>query len=191
MKKIVIHIAVALGLFSVVATAEGNRPPVSEKPYAMMQKLAPLIGKWSMQTEITNDGGATWQKVPVQTVNVSFRHKDLLLAEVPETTDGPGFHMESYISYDQYRKSYRKAAVDDVWGIMDVYEGNEHHEEKDKIVFTNLKSGTFFPIAEGVWRGFRLTMEIASPTRTMMIEKTDDDGKSWQPAFRVTYSLQK
>lgn len=186
MNKMIAGCVLALGLFTTGTLADGQRPQVSQKPYEMMQKLAPLVGKWSMETEITNDGGATWQKVPAQTVTVSFRHKDMMLAEVPATTDGPGFHMESYISYDQYRKSYRKAAVDDVWGIMDVYEGAE---KEDAIVFTNLKSGTFFPIAEGVWRGFRLTMETKRPVRRMMIEKTDDAGETWQQAFRLKYTL--
>ncbi len=186
MKKILSICSLLVGFLPAAVSAEDARPQASQKPYEMMQKLAPLVGKWSMDTEITNDGGATWQKVPAQTVDVTFRHKDMLLAEVPATTEGPGFHMESYISYDQYRQSYRKAAVDDVWGIMDVYEGSE---EEDTIVFTNMKSGTFFPIAEGVWRGFRLTMEVKRPVRRMMIEKTDDDGKSWQQAFRLTYTL--
>ena len=186
MKKLLVAAAATLMIFSGVTGASADRPSVSDRPYEMMQAFAPLVGRWSMVTEMTNDGGQTWQKTPPQMVEIAYRHKELMLSEIPASTDGPGFHMESYITYDQYRGTYRKAAVDDVWGIMDIYEGGEH---EGNIVFTNMKSGTFFPIAENVWRGFRLTVELKRPVRTMLIEKTDDDGESWQPAFRVTYTL--
>lgn len=173
-------------LFAVSAHAdEPNRPAVSEKPYAMMQKLAVLEGRWSMVTEMTEDDGQTWQSFPASEVDLHLRHKGMILAEIPADTASPGFHMETYISFDQYRNVYRKAAIDDVWGIMDMYEGSP---EGDTIVFTNLKSGTTFPIGEGVWRNFRLTLELKSPVRRLHVEKSDDGGKTWQKAFRITYT---
>ncbi len=167
------------------ATAQA-RPAVSEKPYSMMQMLATLVGRWELVTEIKQEGGDVWQAMPPHTVDIMFRHKDLLLAEIPQDVTTPGFHMESYIAYDQYRKAFRKAAVDDVWGVMDIYEGNI---QDSKLVLTNLKSDTSFPIGEGVWRHFRLTLEITSPKRVMHIDKSDDGGKTWQAAFRSTYTL--
>lgn len=172
-------------LISLPVHAQGGRPAVSEKPYAMMQKLAMLEGTWSMVTEIKSEADGSWQAVPAQQVTIGYRHKDLMLAEIPANVNTPGFHMESYITYDQYRKVYRKAAVDDVWGVMDLYEGVL---EGDTIVFTNLAAGTSFPVAEGVWRHFRLTLELKEGPRKMHIEKSDDGGKTWRPAFRVTYN---
>lgn len=164
---------------------DGTRPQASEKPYAMMQKLKPLEGHWSMVTEMTQDAGKTWQAFPAEEVDLHLRHKGMILAEIPADITSPGFHMETYISFDQYREVYRKAAIDDVWGIMDMYEGTL---EGNSIVFTNLKSGTTFPAGEGKWRNFRLTLELTTPTRRLHIEKSDDAGASWQPAFRVTYT---
>lgn len=189
MKLNIIILAVLVGFAPLGAPAwavEGERPAVSEKPYGMMQKLVVLEGRWQSVTEMTNDGGQTWQAMPPQMVDIHLRHKGMLLAEIPADTSGGGFHMETYISFDQYRNVYRKAAVDDVWGIMDMYEGQM---VDGRIVFTNLKADTSFPIADGVWRHFRLTLELARPSRQMMIEKSDDGGKSWQPAFRVNYTL--
>ncbi len=134
----------------------------------------------------SKDGGKTWQPTPPQIVQISPGHKGMMLEEKPMDLSTPGFHMHSFITYDQYRKVYRKAAIDDVWGIMDIYEGNL---KDGNLVLTNLKSKTYFPISEKVWRGFRLNIELKSPSRTMLIEKTDDDGKSWQPAFKVEYQL--
>jgi len=171
--------------WSVGGSAAQDRPSVSEKPYQMMQKLAPLAGRWELVVEIKQEDGDGWQAIPPQTVDITYRHKDMLLAEIPSDTSAPGFHMESYIAYDQYRKVFRKAAVDDVWGIMDMYEGTL---DGDKLVLTNLKADTSFPIRDGVWRHFRLTLELASPMRTMQIDKSDDGGETWQPAFRSTYT---
>ncbi|SDE41994.1 DUF1579 family protein [Kordiimonas lacus] len=173
--------------FSGIVTVQADdaaRPPVSEKPYGMMQKLALLEGRWTMTTEMTEDNGESWQAFPASEVDLHLRHKGMILAEIPADTASPGFHMETYISFDQYRNVYRKAAIDDVWGIMDMYEGTL---EGDAIVFTNLKSGTTFPVGDGIWRNFRLTLELKSPTRMLHIEKSDDGGASWQKAFRITY----
>jgi hypothetical protein len=109
-----------------------------------------------------------------------------MLAEIPADLTSPAFHMETYITFDQYRDVYRKVAVDDVWGIMDIYDGVR---EGDSIVFTNLRSGTTFPVNDGVWRNFRLTLQLASPERSFLVEKSDNNGVSWEPAFRSTYRL--
>ena len=166
------------------AVQDAARPAVSEPPYAAMQKLAPLAGRWRTVTENTNDGGKTWQASQAAEVIVVIKHKGLLMAEVPISPTASGFNMETYITYDQYRGVYRKAAIDDVWGIMDLYEGVL---DGDQLVFTNLKSGTFFPVGEGRWRAFRLTVEIKTPKRQIAIEASDDGGKNWFPAFRVLY----
>ena len=171
---------------TMVDAQESKRPPVSEKPFSMMQKLNVLEGRWAMVTEITQDDGNTWQAMPASEVVIQLRHKGMILAEVPADTSTPGFHMETYITYDQYRKVFRKAAIDDVWGIMDLYEGTF---QEDAIVFDNVASGTTFPIAKGVWRNFRLRLELKSPERKFLIEKSDDAGQTWQPSFRITYSL--
>ena len=167
------------------STLSAEPAQVSKIPQEKMQALAVLTGQWAMAVSITEDDGKTWQTTPAQAVDIRLSHKGMLLEEVPQDLSSPGFHMHSLISYDQYRKVYRKAATDDVWGIMDMYEGNI---EDEKLVLTNLKSKTYFPISENIWRGFRLTLELKPNHRTLWIEKTDDDGKTWQAAFKADYT---
>ncbi len=159
-------------------------PAVSQAPLEAMQRLAPFAGEWDMTVYVTADDGETWDATPKQIVNLQFVHKGFMLEEIPAQLDGPGFHMRTYLVYDQYRKVYRKAALDDVWGILDLYEGEI---EDDRLVLTNLESGTFFPLEDGKWRGFRLTLELKPDRRWMWIEKTDDEGESWQHAFKAEY----
>ena len=35
--------------------------------------------------------------------------------------------------------------------------------------------------------GFKLTLELEADQRWMWIDKTDDEGTTWQPAFKVQY----
>jgi hypothetical protein len=173
----------ALLSFSVYAQ-EAEIPEVSRVPLARMEALGMLAGRWEMTVYVTEDGGETWTPTPPQDVEIGFAHKGMMLEEVPGDLDSPGFHMHTFITYDQYRNVYRKAALDDVWGILDLYEGEI---EEDRLVFDNLDAGTFFPIDDNTWRGFRLTMELKPDRRWMWIDKTDDNGRTWQPAFKSEY----
>lgn len=151
---------------------------------SQMQKLEVLTGKWQLVVDSSFDGGQTWQSTAPVEISIELGHKGRLLKEVPVTPLEKGFNMEAYLSYDQYRKVFRKAAVDDVWGIMDIYEGTI---EGENLVMTNLKAGTTFPIGEGVWRAFRLTIELKADERKMIIDASDDGGAHWKPAFIARY----
>ena len=174
----------ATALFQVSNAQDETVPDVSQVPLQAMQRLAPLAGAWDMTVFTTPDDGTTWNSNPAQVVDLRFAHKGFMLEEIPASLEAPGFHMRTYLAYDQYRNVYRKAALDDVWGILDLYEGTL---EDDKLVLTNLASGTFFPLPDGKWRGFRLTLELKEELRWMWVDKTDDEGASWQPAFKVEY----
>ncbi len=171
-------------LVGFAAASQDAVPPVSVEPLAKMQALSPLAGEWELTVYTTSDAGETWQATPSQPVTLRFGHKGFMLEEIPDNLDTPGFHMHTIITYDQYRGVYRKAALDDVWGILDLYEGSI---TDDRLVLDNLESGTFFPLEDGTWRGFRLTMELKPDHRWMWIDKTDDRGATWQPAFKSEY----
>ena len=179
-------IAVFVGglLLSVSAAQEGDIPEASKAPLQAMQRLAPLSGVWDMTVHVTPDDGKTWNETPTQAVELHFAHKGFVLEEIPADLDSPGFHMRTYLAYDQYRDVYRKLALDDVWGIPDLYEGTL---DGDRLVMTNLKSGTFFPLENGASRGFRLTLELKDTKRWMWVDKSDDSGSTWQPAFKIEY----
>lgn len=186
MKKILFILSIVWGS-TMPAQAQDQVPEVSKAPLAAMERLAPLAGKWITTAKYSADDGKTWQQGQPEETHLTFRQKGMFLHEVPQNIDKPGFHTEMYLGYDQYRKVYRLIAADDTWGLPDIYEGTI---ENDKLVVTNLKSETFFPIDADTWRGFRLTLDLKSDTRTMIVDKTDDMGKSWQPNFRITYVKQ-
>lgn len=155
---------------------------------SQMQRLEVLEGDYSLVVHASSDNGRTWQEGPAQKVQLRLRHNGLLLEELPVQLAEQGFHMNTYLTFDQYRSVFRKAAIDDVWGVMDIYQGNI---VDDVLVLTNLESGTLFPVGADIWRGFRLSVPLIAGERTMLIEKTDDFGQSWQPAFRSVYTPMK
>ena len=155
------------------------------KARIQMQRLKVLEGDYDLVVSVTNDNGETWQEGPAQKVRIRLRHNELLLEELPVERAEQGFHMNTYLTFDQYRSVFRKAAIDDVWGVMDIYQGNIID---DTLVLTNLDSGTLFPVGPETWRGFRLSVPLIAGERTMLIEKTDDYGESWQPAYKSVYT---
>lgn len=176
---------VLIVLLSCCANAqEAEIAEVSRVPLQQMQKLAVLAGNWNMTVFITEDAGRTWVPTPQQSVEIEYVHKGFMLEEIPQDLDSPGFHMHTFLTHDQYRNVFRKAALDDVWGIFDLYQGSITN---NRLVLDNLAAKTFFPLGDNVWRGFRLTIELKPDHRFMYIDKTDDDGNTWQPAFKAEY----
>ena len=169
---------------SAVLGEEKKRHPASVEPYEKMQLLSGMAGRWHMQSEYTEDGGITWQKAPKSPIVVRYRQKDLLLEEIPTNPDLPTFHVMHWLSYDQYRDVYRLAAMDDIWGLLDIYEGTINN---GKLVVNNIKAETFFPMGDGKNRMFTLSMELSGDTRITDITASDDGGATWQPSFRLTY----
>ncbi|MEE4244146.1 MAG: DUF1579 family protein [Kangiellaceae bacterium] len=159
-------------------------PKVSEVPLKMMRKLDMLSGEWQLSGRMTMNAGKTWSEIAPNRIEISSQHRGMLLTEQPVKLSNTAFNMLSFLTYDQYRKVYRKAAIDDTWGIMDLYEGKI---VDNQLVLTNLKSQTFFPIGNDTWRAFRITMELKADKRKMVIEASDDRGQSWQPNFEMTY----
>ena len=177
-------ISLTLGLFIGFSVNAQEADPGADARN-QMQRLKVLEGNYSLVVHVSNDDGRTWQEGPAQKVQLRLRHNDLLLEELPMELAEQGFHMNTYLTFDKYRSVFRKAAIDDVWGVMDIYQGNI---VDDTLVLTNLESGTLFPVDADTWRGFRLSVPLIAGERTMLIEKTDDYGQSWQPAFKSVYT---
>lgn len=170
-----------------VAAEDQERPPQSVEPFENMQKLSPLTGKWTLSLSSSFDGGASWTTSPDTIVNVDYRLKELALSEIP-AIDGEGpFELESYIAYDQYRDVYRMMALDDTWGVPDVYEGQVNGDE---LILTNIRSGTNFPLESGGYLVFRLTykLSVTDGVRTMQVESSSDQGESWGPMYKAIYT---
>ena len=180
MRVVTLMLFLCLGCVAVA----GEPPAVSALPHAAMQSLQGLVGEWRITSHFSDDRGESWQASPGSVVSIAYRQKDLFLMETPTDTSVPGFHVETVFSYDQYRKVYRVVAMDDTWGLMDVYEGTI---VGDELLLTNIRSGTTFPMPGDKQRFFRLRVPLGGDRRTMVIDASEDGGENWFPSFRVEY----
>ena len=178
-----------LFVWSTAGLAQSEEPPApSVEPRAMLGKLEPLVGRWTLSLEYSANGGDNWTKYPNSIVEVGHRLKGLALAETTVSAEPGALELETYFSYDQYRDVYRLAVLDDTFGVMDIYEGRL---DDNALIVTNLKAGTFFPTQDGRELAFRLTIAIDPVSRDMIIDASLDGGETWFPYFRARYERLK
>lgn len=152
-----------------------------------MKKICNLIGRWSVVSESSQDDGNTWKVDNRYNTNITADLHGLMLSEVPENSVNVSpFKMHTYLSYDQYRNVYRKSATGTGWGVMDIYEGTI---ENNKLIMTNLKAGTLFPVDNSDKQiAFRLRLDLTGDTRELWADVSTDNGQNWNDAYKVTYS---
>jgi len=170
---------------STLVLANG-RAEESREPYMQMAKLNVLIGTWLVERQKSDNGGKSWTFYSAATVQVKPRMKGLLLEEFVLQAKNSSFNMGTYISYDQYQKVFRQAAVEDYWGLMDISEGKV---EGDTLILINTESKTYYPMGEGRLRALKVRVELSSPSRMIFIDESYDEGKSWAPTFQLHYQL--
>ena len=175
MKKIIL--VVSFFLYSPFLIAQTN--DVEKVPLEKMAKLESILGHWNtVQFAYEND---QWKQIATSNVTYEKKLKGKLIAEeIRDLVPNNIFIVETFISYDQYRNLYRLAAIDDTYGLMDIYEGD--FISPDKFQVTNLRAGTNFPTSDGGEMYFRLTFtEIDKNTREFLVERSSDNGETWTP----------
>ena len=152
---------------------------VEKIPLEKMAKFESLLGYWNtVQYSYENDA---WIQIATSIVTYNKKLKGKLIAEeIHDLMPDNIFIVETFISYDQYRNLYRLAAIDDTFGLMDIYEGDFISSKIFQV--TNLRAGTNFPTDYGGEMYFRLTFtEIGNNTREFLVERSTDNGNTWSP----------
>lgn len=152
---------------------------IEKIPLAKIEKLETLLGTWQTENYAYQDNN--WKQVATSVTTFTLKLKGKLITEeITNLVPNNSFIVETLISYDQYRNTYRLAAIDDTYGLMDIYEGD--FTENGIIQFTNFRAGTNFPTADGGDMYFRLTFsEIDRNAREFLVENTVDNGATWTP----------
>ena len=174
MKPIILAVFIVLQSIPVVfAQTPKDR---SGDARAAMEALRPMAGEWRQKVYMWRDG--KWSEPIEERATFNFILNDLALRKLIPERDGVGVRMETTIQYDQYRNVYRKVAMDDGWGNMDIYEGKM--VEPGKIIFDNIRPGTYAIGQNGEVYYFRLTLTIEDQNANqLLVEISSDQGKSW------------
>lgn len=182
----VLALILALAVSSMPSLAQQpTQAEIRKVPLEAMQRLNNLTGKWTSTMSISYDKGKTWQRSKPNQVLVKSRLNGMMLEQSPITKSHNGWDILVNVAYDQYRNTYRYIVSDDVWGMMDIYEGNI--DDNGKLIVTNLKSGTFFPYNETTLLAFRISVELDPCKRRMDIDFSADKGENWTPYIVYEY----
>lgn len=179
-------IAACLLVMPLLFVSAADIPSDSQKPHKMMSKLAELAGSWSVERLYSKDAGNSWAPYAKAQVQVKYQNKKLMLEQLALQPEGQFFNMRTFISYDQYQEVFRQVAIEDRWGFMDISQGKI---VGDMLVLSNTHSKTYYPMDGGRLRALKVRMQLTSPLRTVFIDESYDDGKTWAPVFKMHYRL--
>lgn len=174
----------ALALWSGAAFAQDD---LSARQLDAMARLAPLAGEWVVTGEMMGPNGA--QAMTPGTAQARYAFNERGLEETAQIDLGSveGLsELRTLFTYDPYRNLYRLSVMDDAYGLLDIYEGG--FDEEGRLVTTNLRADTSFPI-EGGQLHFRLVHDFTgSEGHEFAVYMTADRGESWQLYFNQHYA---
>lgn len=147
--------------------------------------LKPLEGTWEMHIETFRPDGSSFVLEPSQVVFKEELHGKIFSETFTVKMPHQDFHILMLHSFDAFRGVFRGTAVDSVSGMMDFYEGAL---DGKKLIFTNLKSQTFYRLSDGREPAFRLIYDLEnSQAPSLDFDWSFDEGKSWSTFQRITY----
>lgn len=188
MKPNLLALVVAL-LASPATLAQSAPPQPAQAVYgapAELKRIAPMVGDWNVSTELATAPGQ-----PAAKLKTTSRILPILGgAHLQETIsvpllNGSSVAMIGLWSYDRFRKTYRMAYLDERDALFDVKEGNW---EGDRLVLTNVKSGTTLPMG-GKQAHSRIVIHSLTAHRFLLeFAMSTDAGQTWIHQLTATYA---
>lgn len=146
-------------------------------------RLNPLLGTFSVTGTQAGPDGSLIEYVPS-----TGEGRTLLngFGVEQDMTVGPAVEqmmtLRVTFSYDQFRQLYRVTVLDDMTGLLDVYEGDFINESVLSV--TNLRSETFYPNgAQSIY--FKLEWNISGDAPTFAVLASSDVGKTWASYMQI------
>ena len=122
--------AILLSTCNSAIFGQAERAPTSLK--AELAFLSHLIGSWTGTTE-----GATPRRV-----EIVFREElsgHMIAGDYTSTYEGRPLRQVMLFTFDPVRREYRCAVVDNIYGLLDVYEGQR---SRTRLVLSNERAAT-------------------------------------------------
>ncbi len=138
-----------------------------------------LEGDWQVTQSLYGENG--WDKSG-EAQNAHFTDSmngKLTSGTVLFKTDDFAMSVLVSISYDNVRRINRVSLMDDVVGLMDIYEGRIY---ESGLAATNIGPGTWFPDGNSGKRHFKLRIENTGTNSALIaVDTTTDNGMTWAP----------
>ena len=180
-----ITILAALMLMSSLGAA-AQTSETENSPRQRLAFMSELTGDWVIYSRRMTEQG--WVEAEPEPATVESLWDGQAYRQT-ETTDfgNASYELVTHLTWDQYRSVYRITALDEGWGIMDVYEGG--FDQNGDLVVTNLRSDTYFPWGPDQRAHFQLRWAFDDHAEGFVFHVllTLDGGASWMPYFENTY----
>lgn len=166
-----------------------NPPPAGLAPFIgagpEMKRLAPMAGTWRVETEFFRPKLTRWDKGEAFTALVTMRYEGLYI----ETELVPPFGTQGYatrmaFSFDKFRKTYRMALIENIVGLLDIFEGGFNG---DTLWVDNRRTGTMGPNMAGQLEANRMALRFdGADAFTLTIQAWRDNG--WVDGMRYRFT---
>jgi hypothetical protein len=187
-------IVVAMALFPITAcsqpapapTPDGDTTTTVTQAVSVadaVARLDPLLGTFSVTGGQAGADGSLMAYVPSAAQGRALLNGfglELDMAVGPAA--GQMMTLRVTFSYDQFRQLYRVTVLDDMTGLMDIYEGDFIND--NVLSVTNLRSETFYPNGEQPIY-FKLEWNISGDAPTFDVLASSDVGKTWASYMQI------
>lgn len=151
----------------------------SQSATSGIDRLSFLIGKWRAVTKNMTKSGV-WKEANTDTVVFKFIKKGkYILADI-----GGQYDYELIFSYDQFQQKFRMSSIDQVSGLLDIYEGPMKDE---KLTIDNVVKDTYYTIGDKKFYNRLSLSREADKSAKMLIEGSNTGGKEWQVISMVEF----
>lgn len=160
--------------------ADSGQQEMLEKHRAGMAKILFLQGRWKGQSQPFRQ--EAWGQASGFEGYFEPAMKDKYLQGAIE---GAGYRW--LISYDWVQDRYRMSSIDEVSGLLDIYEGG--FDAGGRLVLSNLESGTHY-LQGGTKIHNRLTLAAVGSGFHFGVEATADLGQTWFHQVRMAFGTE-
>jgi hypothetical protein len=140
-------------------------------------KIEFLRGPW--QAALLKPKGTDW----VAAGNVRIELEDAAGGKALTTTISlNGYTYLMFFTYDALQKAYRVTSLDDVSGLMDVYEGN--FDDAGALAVSNTGPGTSYASLGTTYHNRMRFLPTGTRSWELQVDFTIDNGATWRPQLR-------
>ncbi|WP_298913817.1 DUF1579 family protein [uncultured Algimonas sp.] len=174
--------AMIVGAMATYPLAAADETEAADAPVhpvvAAMAELKPLMGEFVVTgTQNEADGSVTPHVPSRATGEATVGKVGLLLKTAVNAGYGQPITTHVTLAYDQYRNVYRIAVLDNMSGLLDIYEGTV---EDGVLSADNLRTDTYYMNGD-MKVHFRLVWDMTGPVIDYDVDASIDGGETWMP----------
>lgn len=189
--KLCLFACLCLGSFASPAYAQQSAAPpaggIAELVgvSAEMERLSPMEGTWKVDAELYRPKLQRWDKGESFTAFFAKRYGGHYIeTELVPLSGTQGYVAHIAFSYDKFRREYRAFFRENIFGLLDIFEGNF---EGDTLLVSNRETGTAGPSMAGNIEPNQLAIRIENSNRfTLSLSAWRNE--RWVNGMRYTFS---